>query len=102
MATWRWRSGGRVWRTRSNATSATTASTSGACSCSTTGRRRWTLGAADPPGGVPAAVRRAREGDGACDRRRADGRRDGAALSDERDGRRASRGGGDVHDLLVL
>ena len=50
---------------------------------------------------LPAGDERVRS-DGACDRRRADGRRPGAALQGRGDRRRPCRRGGDVRDLLLL
>ena len=60
------------------------------------------VGAADPAGRVPAAVRRAGEGHRAGDRGRTDRARPGAAVPDRAHRGRAVRRGGHVHDLLVL
>ena len=65
-------------------------------------RRARRLGAADPARALPAAGGRARAQDGARDRRRADGRRPGAALQGRGDRRRPGRRGGHLHDLLLL
>ncbi len=65
-------------------------------------RRAGRGAVADAAGALPAARRRAREGDRHGDLQGADGRRAGAALQGRRDRRRPVGRGGHFRDLLVL